>query len=39
VLLGDTALTDASRDFLVPKLAAAGFDVEVRTWKYISMSY
>jgi putative ABC transport system permease protein len=39
VLLDDTAQTNASRDFLAPKLAAAGFDVEIRTWQDISVFY
>jgi putative ABC transport system permease protein len=39
VLLDDTSLTGAARDWLAPKLAAAGFDVEIRTWQDISVFY
>ena len=39
VLLDDTDQTNMVRDFLASKLAAAGFDVEVRTWRDISVFY
>jgi putative ABC transport system permease protein len=39
VLLDDTSQTNAVRDLLAPKLAAAGFDVEIRTWDDISVFY
>jgi putative ABC transport system permease protein len=39
VLLDDTAETSATRDLLAPQLAAAGFDVEIRTWDDISVFY
>jgi putative ABC transport system permease protein len=39
VLLDDTSKTVAARDYLAPKLKAAGFDVEIRTWEDISVFY
>jgi putative ABC transport system permease protein len=39
VLLDDTSQTDAVRATLAPKLKAAGFDLEIRSWKDISVFY
>jgi putative ABC transport system permease protein len=39
VLLNDTAQTNAVRAWLAPRLAAAGFDVEIRSWQDISVFY
>jgi putative ABC transport system permease protein len=39
VLLDDNGLADAVRDDIAPRLAAAGFDLEIRTWYDISVFY
>ena len=39
VLLDDERETDAKRAQLLEKLAAAGFDVEIKTWKELSSFY
>ena len=39
ILLDDASQTEAVRDRLLPKLRAAGFDVEIQTWQELSDFY
>lgn len=39
ILLDDADQTEAMRDLLLPKLRAAGFDVELQTWQELSSFY